>query len=267
MTLSTPQSSAATSSKTRSRTPLMAGNWKMYKTISESVALVQELKTACAGVSDREILVCTPATSFAAVRELVKGSNVKLGAQNLHWETQGAFTGELSGPMLKEAGCEYVVVGHSERRQYFGETDESVNKKMKAAFSHGLLPIVCVGETLQEREAGSTLSVVERQVKVGAAGLTPEQALKVVIAYEPVWAIGTGKTATPEQAQEVHAMIRKLLSGLYGEATAQKIRILYGGSVKPDNIDTLMAKPDIDGGLVGGASLKASDFARIVKFQ
>ena len=185
----------------------------------------------------------------------------------MHWEKEGAFTGETSADMLLAVGCTHVIIGHSERRQYFAETDESVNKKMKAAFQHGLTPIVCVGETLQEREDGSTLKVVERQVKVGAAGLTPEQSAKLVIAYEPVWAIGTGKTATPEQAQEVHAMIRKMLGGLYGEATAQKIRILYGGSVKPDNVDSLMAKPDIDGGLVGGASLKASDFARIVKYQ
>ena len=267
MTLSTPEPAAQKSSQARPRTPLMAGNWKMYKTISESIALVQELKKSCEGVRDREILVCTPATSFAAVRDLIRGSNLQLGAQNLHWETQGAFTGELSGPMLKEAGCQFVIVGHSERRQYFSEDDASVNKKMKAAFQHGLTPIVCVGETLQEREAGDTLKVVERQVKVGASGLTPEQASRLVIAYEPVWAIGTGKTATPEQAQEVHALIRKLLSGLYGEAAAQKIRILYGGSVKPDNVDSLMAQPDIDGGLVGGASLKAADFARIVKYQ
>lgn len=254
-------------SKSTNRTPLLAGNWKMYKTISESVALVNELKKSCAGIGDREILVCPPAISLAVVNEIVKGTNVFLGAQNLHWEQQGAFTGEVSGPMLKEAGCQYVIVGHSERRQYFGETDESVNKKMKAAFRFGLIPIVCVGETLQEREDNSAFKVVERQIKIGIAGLSPQEMTKLVIAYEPVWAIGTGKTATPQQAQEMHAFIRKLIAEMYGKESAEKIRILYGGSIKPDNIDSLMAQTDIDGGLVGGASLKAEDFTRIVKYQ
>jgi triosephosphate isomerase len=253
-------------SKTKKRVALIAGNWKMYKTISEAVALFHELKKSFAGIGDREILICPPAVAIGTLAPLVKGTNIRLGAQNLHWETQGAFTGEISGLMLKEAGCQYVIIGHSERRQYFGETDESVNKKMKAAFAHGLTPIVCVGETLQEREAGQTFKVIERQIRDGLAGIATHQAPKLVIAYEPVWAIGTGKTATPQQAQEVHAFIRKLLSEL-GKETAEKIRILYGGSVKPDNMDALMAEPDIDGGLVGGASLKAEDFSRIVKYS
>ena len=252
--------------KTRKRIPLLAGNWKMHKTISESAALVNELKKSCAGIGDREILVCPPYPSLGAINELVKGTNIRLGAQNLHWEAQGAFTGEVSGPMLKSAGCQYVIVGHSERRQYFGETDETVNRRMKAAFAHGLIPIVCVGETLKEREDGKASNVVDKQMRQGLVGITPDQALKLVIAYEPVWAIGTGKTATPQQAQEMHALIRKILSE-FGKDLSEKIRIIYGGSVKPDNIDSLMAEADIDGGLVGGASLKAEDFARIVKFQ
>lgn len=251
----------------KNRIPLLAGNWKMYKTIAESVALVNDLKKSCAGVADREILVCPVALSIPAVHETVKGSSIKLGAQNLHWEVQGAFTGEMSAPMIKAAGCDYVIVGHSERRQYFGETDQSVNKKMKAAFKAGLVPIVCVGETLQERESNNAFKVVERQVNEGVSGLTAQESAQLVIAYEPVWAIGTGKTATPQQAQEMHAFIRKLLSAMYGGEKAQIIRILYGGSIKPDNIDSLMAQADIDGGLVGGASLKAEDFTRIVKFQ
>lgn len=251
----------------KKRIPLIAGNWKMHKTVAQSVALVKELIQSCADVSQREILVCPPTPSLALIYELLKNSNIKLGAQNLHWESEGAFTGEISGAMLKDAGVECVIVGHSERRQYFGETDEWVNKKMKAAYRHGLIPIVCVGETLQQREKGDAFKVVERQMRNGTSGLNPEQATKLVIAYEPVWAIGTGKTATPQQAQEMHFFIRKLLSELYGKETAEKIRILYGGSIKPDNIDILMAQPDIDGGLVGGASLKAEDFTRIVRYQ
>jgi len=268
MTTSSPQTVKSNSENmaTKKRLPLLAGNWKMYKTASEAVTLVEALKKSCAGISDREILVCPPATALFAVKEVVKGSNIKLGSQNLHWEAQGAFTGELSGPMLKEAGCGYAVIGHSERRQYFAETDETVNKRMKAAFANGIVPIVCVGETLQERENGSAFKVVERQIKNGLAGIGGDDALRVVIAYEPVWAIGTGKTATPQQAQEIHAFIRGLLSEI-GKKMAEKVRILYGGSIKPDNVDTLMAQADIDGGLVGGASLKAEDFSRIVKYQ
>ena len=251
----------------KNRLPLIAGNWKMYKTIPESLALVSELKSACSGIGDREILVCPPLPSLLPVGEALKGSNIKLGAQNLHWEKEGAFTGEVSAVMLKAAGCHYVIVGHSERRQTFSETDETVNKKMTAAFQNGLVPIVCVGETLAEREGGKTFPVVERQIRKGVSGLSKEDFLKLVIAYEPVWAIGTGKTATPLQAQEVHAFIRKILSEMVAADASQKVRILYGGSVKPDNIDALMSEPDIDGGLVGGASLKSQDFARIVKYQ
>ncbi len=248
------------------RVPLIAGNWKMFKTVEEAKSLVHSLMSSCRGIKGREILICPPFSALFAIGVLLNGSQVKLGAQNLFWETQGAFTGEISGKMLKDLGCSYVIVGHSERRQYFLETDEWVNKKMKSAFLHGLTPVVCVGETLEEREAGKEFKVVETQIQHGLAGITNEEAQKIVIAYEPVWAIGTGKTATPEQAQEMHAFIRKILSQMVG-TNAEKIRILYGGSVKPDNIDDLMRQADIDGGLVGGASLKAEDFSRIVQFQ
>lgn len=248
------------------RKPLMAGNWKMYKTVPEAVELVTGLRKNLSDVKSTEVLVCVPFTDISAVAQALKGSDIAYGAQNLHWEAKGAFTGEISAPMLKDAGCKYVIVGHSERRQYFGETDETVNKKMKAAFAAGITPIVCVGETLAEREKGVTMQVIEKQVKGGLAGLTPEQANTVVIAYEPVWAIGTGKTATPQQAEEVHAGIRKLYAGMYG-AAAEAVRILYGGSVKPDNVSELMKQPDIDGGLVGGASLEIDSFTKLAKFQ
>ena len=248
------------------RMPLLAGNWKMFKTIPEALELVNGLKKNCAQVSDREILVCPPFTALYAVSQVIKGSNIKLGAQNLFWETKGAFTGEIAPGMLVDAGCKYVIIGHSERRQYFGETDETVNKKMKAAFAAGLVPIVCIGETLAEREKNITFSVVERQVKNGLAGLAAEQSKTIVIAYEPVWAIGTGKTATPQQAEEVHAHVRKLYGGMYGDAVSDAVRILYGGSMKPDNISELMKQPNIDGGLVGGASLEADSFTKIIKY-
>ena len=270
MTASPQESVAAQKKNPRpagARTALLAGNWKMYKTLPETLSLISELKKSLEGIAGREILICPPFTSLAAAAEILKDTSIWLGGQNLHWEKEGAFTGEVSGAMLAAAGCRFVIVGHSERRQYFAETDETVNKKMKAAFRHGLVPIVCVGETLQEREKGSAFEVVERQVKDGVSGLSPEEYSKLVIAYEPVWAIGTGKTASPGQAQEIHAFIRKLLSQLYGEGPAGKTRILYGGSVKPDNVDALMAEADIDGGLVGGASLKAADFTRIVKYK
>jgi triosephosphate isomerase len=248
------------------RKPLMAGNWKMNKTISEAVALVNEIKGLTGDVSDVEILVCPPFTSLCAVNEQVKNSNVKLGAQNLFCENSGAYTGEVSGPMLKDAGCTYVIVGHSERRQYFGESNECVNKKTKAALANGLIPIVCVGETLEEREKNETLKVIEAQVKEGLKGLSDAEAGKIVLAYEPVWAIGTGKTATPDQAQEVIAFIRKTYAGLY-KTIADQTRILYGGSVKPDNVSEIMKKPDIDGGLVGGASLDAASFVKLIKYS
>ncbi|MBN1822861.1 MAG: triose-phosphate isomerase [Endomicrobiales bacterium] len=249
------------------RKPLLAGNWKMYKNTGEAVELVEGLKKNLGGVTDREILVCTPFTALYAVGRALKGSNIKLGAQNLFWEPKGAYTGEIAPGMLVDTGCSYAIIGHSERRQYFGENDGSVNKKMKAAFSAGLTPIVCVGETLQEREQNVTFKVIERQVNTGIEGLDEEQAKKLVIAYEPVWAIGTGKTATPQQAEEVHAYIRKLYLKLYGNAASDAVRILYGGSVKPDNTSELMKEPNIDGGLVGGASLEVDSFTKIVKYK
>jgi triosephosphate isomerase len=237
----------------------------MYKTIPEALELVNGLKASCAGVKDREILVCPQFPALYPVSQALKGANIAVGGQNVFWETKGAFTGEVSPDMLVSAGCKYVIIGHSERRQYFGETDETVNKKMKAAFKAGLTPIVCVGETLAEREQNITFKVIERQVRNGVAGLSPEQAQTLVIAYEPVWAIGTGKTATPQQAEEVHAFIRKIYGEIYGVA-AEAIRILYGGSVKPDNVSELMKQPNIDGGLVGGASLEVDSFTKIVRY-
>lgn len=249
------------------RRPLLAGNWKMFKMIPEALELVNGLKRNCAGISDRDILVCPPFTAIVPVAAALKGSNISVGGQNLYWESKGAFTGEIAPGMLLDAGCAYVIVGHSERRQYFGETDESVKKKTGAAFAAGLAPIACVGETLAEREQNSTFNVVERQIRNGVAGLSPEQATKLVIAYEPVWAIGTGKTATSAQAEEVHAFIRKIYAGMYGKEAAASMRILYGGSVKPDNIAELMKQPNIDGGLVGGASLDVESFTRIIQFN
>jgi triosephosphate isomerase (TIM) len=251
-----------------SRRPLMAGNWKMHKTIAESLELVEKLREGLrAGLEDREALVCPPMTALKSVADALKGSPLAVGAQNMNDHLQGAFTGETSPLMIKDAGATHVILGHSERRQYFGETDAFVNHKAALALEQGLTPIVCVGETLQEREGGKTFSVVETQVKGTLAGFSAEQAVRAVIAYEPVWAIGTGKTATPAQAQEVHALIRGLLKKLFGDAAAGSIRVLYGGSVKADNIDDLMAQPDIDGGLVGGASLNADEFLRIMQFK
>jgi len=246
------------------RKPFIAGNWKMVKTAAETRAFVQAFRTLVADVKDREIVLCAPYTALWALTESVNGSAIGAGAQNAHWEEKGAFTGEISIGMLKETGVKYVVVGHSERRQYFGETDATVNKRTLAVLAGGLTPITCIGETLQERESNQTFQVLERQIKEGLKGLA--NPTTVVIAYEPVWAIGTGKTATPQQAQEAHAFVRKEFAKLYGDAAAQSVRILYGGSVKPDNMGTLMAQGDIDGGLVGGASLEADSFAKIVKY-
>ncbi|HAM38186.1 MAG: triose-phosphate isomerase [Elusimicrobia bacterium RIFOXYC2_FULL_34_12] len=248
------------------RVPLIAGNWKMNKTVKESVELVSVLKQKLTDVKNREILVCPSYISLYAVKEALKNTNIKVGAQNMYFEKSGAFTGEISPLMLKDINCDYVIIGHSERRQYFGETDESVNKKMKVAFESGIIPIVCVGETLQQREKNETFLIIEKQIKIGVAGLSGEQMKKLVIAYEPVWAIGTGKTATPQQAEEIHAFIRKLYSELYGKDAAEDIRILYGGSVKPDNISEIMKQPNIDGGLIGGAALKADDFIKLVNY-
>ena len=249
------------------RKPIIAGNWKMNKTAGEARELVTALKGKVADVTDVEIVVGPTFTALMAVAEVIKGSNIKLAAQNMYWEESGAFTGEISPLMLKDVGCQYVIIGHSERRAYFSETNEMVNKRVKAAHAHSLMPIVCVGEKLEERESGIMKDVVKDHVVNGLAGLTEEQMLKTVVAYEPVWAIGTGKTATPDQAQEVHKFIRELLADTYSSSVAEAVRIQYGGSVKPANVAELMAKPDIDGGLIGGASLDADSFTQIVKFN
>lgn len=239
----------------------------MYKTVRESVELVERLAEALSDVKDREVLVCPPFTVLKPVVEAVRGSNIQVGAQNLYPAEEGAYTGEISPKMLVDVGCSHVIVGHSERRQYFRESDGLVNEKVKAALEFGLKPILCVGETLQQRGEGRQRTVVSMQVERGVQGITVEQMREVAIAYEPVWAIGTGHTATPEQADAMHEMIRNTLSGLYGEETAQGTSILYGGSVKPDNVDDLMAQPEVDGALVGGASLEAESFIRIVRFR
>jgi triosephosphate isomerase (TIM) len=249
------------------RKKLLAGNWKMYGNPDQAVDLVESLKRLVSDVVDREVLVAPPFPVLPAVAERIRGTRFLLGAQNVFWEDSGAFTGEVSAPMLRAVGCTHVIIGHSERRQYFQETDESVARKIRAALRHELTPIVCVGETLQERESGRTLAVTEGQVRGALGDLGASDVARLVLAYEPVWAIGTGKVATPEQAQEVHAAIRKTVGALAGVDVAAGVRILYGGSVKPDNVDALMAQPDLDGALVGGASLKAEDFARIVRFR
>jgi triosephosphate isomerase len=246
------------------RKKLIAGNWKMNKTAADGVALVREIVTAAGKQSDVEVVVCPPFTALESVGKAVEGSNVKLGAQNMHFEASGAFTGEISAPMLRALFATHVILGHSERRTLFGETDELINKKLLAALKNQLRPIFCIGETLAEREAGSTLKVVQTQVERGLEGVSKELAQSVVIAYEPVWAIGTGKVATTEQAQEVHAFIRGLLTKLFTEPVAQKMRILYGGSMKPANAPELLAQKDIDGGLIGGASLEARSFVELV---
>lgn len=248
------------------RTPLLAGNWKMHGTAAEAVALIDALLPLIADREDRDVLVAPPFTALVPVAARLAGSGVHLAGQNLHWEDRGAYTGEISAPMLVAAGCSHVILGHSERRQLFGDLDDWVGRKTQAALRAGLTPIVCVGETLAEREADETLEVVARQLRAALIGLDDDALLRVVIAYEPVWAIGTGRVATPGQAQEVHASLRALLASLATPSVAARVRILYGGSVKPDNIDTLMRQPDIDGALVGGASLQAADFARIVAF-
>jgi triosephosphate isomerase len=249
-----------------SRRPIVAGNWKMNKTVADALALVRELRGLVSMVRDRVEVVVAPAfTALHPVWKAVEDANIQVAGQNCHWETSGAYTGEVSAGMLKELGCQYVILGHSERRQYFGETDESVNRRTQAALREGLVPIICVGETLQERESSRTLEVVARQLRGALGGFGAPDVARFVLAYEPVWAIGTGKTATADQAQEVHAFIRKTLAELYDAQTAGQIRIQYGGSVKADNAADLLGRPDIDGALVGGASLKAADFAAIVK--
>jgi len=247
------------------RTPIIAGNWKMHKTVKEALELVNGLKDKVANAKC-QVVVCPTFTSLAPVIEAVKGTNIEVGAQNMHFEEQGAFTGEVSPLMLKELGVKYVIIGHSERRQYFGETDETVNKKVHTAFKHDLIPIMCVGETLEEREANKTFEIIENQIKLDLEGLTEEQVAKMIIAYEPIWAIGTGKTATSEDANEVIKFIRNKVAEIFTKDAADKMRIQYGGSVKPSTIKEQMSQSDIDGALVGGASLKIDDFAAIVNF-
>jgi triosephosphate isomerase len=249
------------------RRPIIAGNWKMNKTTVEARDLASKLIPLIAGVKERDIVFAPPFTALQAVAEVIKGTGIALSAQNLHWEDKGAFTGEISAEMLLDLGCKYVIIGHSERRQFFGETDETVNKKLRQALNKGLLPIVCVGETLKEREAGTANEVIERQVTGALKGVTAAEMQKVIIAYEPVWAIGTGKTATPDQANEIHSFIRKKIEISYGKEIAGSLRIQYGGSVTPENVSALMAMPDIDGALVGGASLKPESFAALVNFK
>lgn len=247
------------------RRSIIAGNWKLNLTEKQAVVLVSELRKNLADVAEVDIIVCPVFTVIPVVHDTLMDSNIAVGAQNLYWEDSGAFTGEVSAPLLKDVGTEYVIIGHSERRQFFAETDETVNKKIKAALKHQLTPIVCVGEVLEEREAGKTFDVIKKQCAGSLANLSDDEMQKIIIAYEPVWAIGTGKTATPAQAQEVHKFIRGLIEKAHGEDVADALRIQYGGSVKPENISELIAQPDIDGALVGGASLKSDSFTAIVR--
>jgi triosephosphate isomerase len=248
------------------RLPVIAGNWKMYKTIAEAVEFVEKIKPVAAKADHCEVVVAPPFTALRAAAEAARGSKVGVAAQNLHWDKEGAHTGDISAGMLVDAGCTHVIIGHSERRHDCGETDTDVNRKVKAALVAGLTPIVCVGETLEEREKGETEKVLERQFQGGLAGLTPQEFSRIMIAYEPVWAIGTGRTATPEMAAESHRFLRELARKRFGESEAKAIRILYGGSVKPDNIGGLMAQEEIDGALVGGASLKVDSFTALVNY-
>lgn len=249
------------------RVPVLAANWKMHKTITEAVTFVESLQSETGPCKDREVVIAPPFTALSSVAGALNREGYRLSAQNCHWEAKGAFTGEIAPAMLKQAGCYYVIVGHSERRHIFGETDEMIRKKAAAVFANGMAPIVCIGEVLDEREAGRTFDVVGNQVHQALQGLETAQAERVILAYEPVWAIGTGRTASPEQAQEVHIFIRQQVEALFNKDIANKIRILYGGSVKPDNVDSLMAQPDLDGMLVGGASLEVGSFKRIIQFQ
>ena len=246
------------------RTPFIAANWKMYKTVLEAVAFVKELRKLAKDLYDVEIVIAPPFTVLRPAADAVYVSNIGIAGQNLHWEREGAFTGEVSAPMLKEAGAEYVIIGHSERRRLFGETDETVNRKLIAAVQAQLTPIVCIGETLQERDANETLAVLDRQIKRGLDGLTADQIGGLVVAYEPVWAIGTGRNATPDQAREAHAHIRSRIRQWFGGGAADHCHVIYGGSVKPDNIRELSSLEDVDGALVGGASLDLRSFLEIV---
>lgn len=246
------------------RIPFVAGNWKMYKTVHDAVVFTKEFRNCVKDLKDVEVVIAPPFTAIHAVAEAARNSKIEVAGQDVYWEKEGAFTGEISAAMLKEAGAEYVIIGHSERRRLFGETDVHVNRKVLAALGAELAPIMCVGETLEERDAGSTLSVLDGQLKNGLDGLTRAHLVELVIAYEPVWAIGTGRNATPSQAQEVHAHIRTRLRQWFGGDAAEQVRVIYGGSVKPDNAQELMAQLDVDGGLVGGASLDAKSFLEIV---
>jgi len=249
------------------RRPLIAGNWKMYKTSAEAVDFVKKFLTLVSGVADRDVMIAPAFTALETVAAALKGTEVGLGAQDVFWEAEGAFTGHVSPPMLIAAGCRYVIIGHSERRQFFGETDDTVNRKIRAALKSGLIPVMCVGESEKQREAGQTFSILDKQVKDGLKSFVADKLGSLVVAYEPVWAIGTGKTATAAQAEEAHAYIRSLIKGLFGAGAATATRILYGGSVKPENASELMAMADIDGALVGGASLDPDSFSKIVKFK
>ena len=249
--------------ETGRRRPLIAGNWKMFKTSAEAVETASALAKMTASATERDILIAPPFTALQAVSAAIDGTGIDLCAQNVHWENQGAWTGEVSAPMLTSAGCKYVIIGHSERRQYFGETDEMVNQKIGSAVNAGLMPILCVGETEDQRKSNKTFSILDKQTLKGLEDLGLGSLENLVIAYEPVWAIGTGKTATTEQAQDVHGYVRGLIEKNFGKALAKSMRILYGGSVKPNNINRLMEMPDIDGALVGGASLDAGTFSEI----
>jgi triosephosphate isomerase len=246
------------------RNYVIAGNWKMFKTNSEALQLANQIKIKTTDIKKTKVVICPPATALSVVNDVIKDSSVALGAQNLYWEKEGAFTGELSPGMIKSTGATYAIIGHSERRQYFGETDETVNKKIKAALENGLNPILCVGESLEEREANITDKIVSKQISGAFEGLDAVAAAKLIIAYEPIWAIGTGKTATPEQAQEVHKTIRDLIRSLYNDQVADNMVIQYGGSVKPENAQILLSQSDVDGALVGGACLKADSFSEII---
>lgn len=246
------------------RSIVIAGNWKMHKTNSEALQLANQIRMKTTDITKTRMIICPPFTALSVVYEVIKDSGIHLGAQNMFWEKEGAFTGEISAGMLKSTGADYVIIGHSERRQYFGETDETVNKKVKVALENGLKPIVCVGETLEQREGNVTLKVVGKQIRGAFANIKAEDMEKVIVAYEPIWAIGTGKTATPEQAQEVHAEIRKMIAELFSPSVADALVIQYGGSVKPENAESLLKQQDIDGALVGGACLKADSFSAII---
>jgi triosephosphate isomerase len=249
------------------RKPLVAANWKMYKTVAEAISFVKSVQEETGPCADREVVIAPAFTALKEVRAILKQQGYSLAAQNCHWEESGAFTGEISPIMLKDLGCEYVIIGHSERRQLFGETDETVRLKAGAVLKAGMAPVICVGEVLEKREQGKTFEVVASQLEGALNGLSQAQAERLVIAYEPVWAIGTGRTATPGQAQEVHGFIREKIASIFNKGVEKKTRILYGGSVKSSNIDELMAEPDIDGALVGGASLEVGSFERLVQFK